>query len=285
MADANIAILGDISVQNFLLFIFVLGFTFVLGGALNVIITRLLKDKVRPAIYKSLSKFVMYTLYLVGLFIGFNNIIGFNIPASLAALGVLGIALLLPAVPVLQNIVAGIVLSISRPFREDDTIEINGEFCKVKDMMLTKTRLRASDGKIISVPHMNFLSGTPVVNYSQGEFIRISIPVDIASKAKREKAKKIIEKICAANPNILPNVPQKKMNRLTMLFEIPANFFKIPRNIKKLYPVILIKDVNKDKVSFDVRFWIWNILMKDKIISAFYEDLIKEFEKEKIKFG
>ena len=59
----------------------------------------------------------------------------------------------------------------------------------------------------------------------------------------------------------------------------------IPRNIKALSPQVMIKSASKDKIGLEVWFWIWNILMKENIISSFYEELIKEFNKEGIKFG
>ena len=50
-------------------------------------------------------------------------------------------------------------------------------------------------------------------------------------------------------------------------------------------PQVLIKNVSKEKISLEVWFWIWNITMKEKITSSFYQKLIEEFGKEKINFG
>ncbi len=286
MAEINGTFIGNVSFQNFVLFIFVVIFTFVLGSFLNTLIIRFLKDKVEhPFIYKTLSKIVMYGIYAFGLYISFVKIIHLNIPAGLAALGILGIAIFLPMVPILQSIAAGLVLSLERPFKEEDIIEIDGKLCKVKDIMLRKTRLRSLDGKIIIVPNISFITGTPIINYTKGEFIKVVLCFDITPKSDREKATETIKKICSDSANILPNVPEKKIDKITKIFEIPKNFFKIPRNIKALTPQILIKSVNKDKISLEVWFWIWDITMKEKIVSFFYKNLIEEFGKENIKFG
>ncbi|MBW2976356.1 mechanosensitive ion channel family protein [Candidatus Woesearchaeota archaeon] len=285
MAEINGTFIGDVSFQNFLLFIFVIILTFVLGSILNIMIIRLLKEKVRPVIYKGVSKIVMYGIYAVGLYFAFQKIINFNITASLAAIGILGVAMLLPMVPVLQNIAAGIVIALERPFMEEDIIELGGGLCKVKDIMLRKTKLRSLDGKIIFMPNLSFITGTPVINYSKGEFIKIVLNIDITKDSDREKAKKIIKDICKDRPNILPNVPQKKMNTIMKILEIPKNFFKIPRNVKALTPKVFIKGVTKDKVSLEIWFWTWDITLKEQITSFFYRDLIQKFDEEKIKFG
>ena len=285
MAQINGTLIGNVSFQNFLLFLFVIIFTFIFGGLLNIVIVRFLKERANPAVYKTLSKIAMYGVYAFGLYFAFNKIINFNITASLAAIGILGIALLLPMVPILQNIAAGFVIALERPFKEEDIIEIDGILCKVKDIMLRKTKLRSLDGKIVIVPNISFVTGNPIINYSKGEFIKVILDIGITPDSDKDKTTEIIKKICTDSPNILPNVPEKKIGKITKIFEIPKNFFMIPRNIKTLSPQVMIKSVSKDKIGLEIWFWIWDILMKEKIISSFYDKLIQEFNKEGIKFG
>jgi small-conductance mechanosensitive channel len=280
------SILGDVTFHSFLLFLFVIIITFILGGVLNVLIIRLLKDKVKhPFIFKTLSKIVMYGVYAIGLYIAFGKIIHFNIPAGLAAIGVLGIAMLLPMVPILQNIVAGIAIALERPFKEEDVVQIEGRLCKVKDIMLRKTKLRALSGEIVIVPNLIFITSTPIINYTKGEFIKVALNINITPESDKNISVEIIKKACTESPNILPNVPEKKITKITKIFEIPKNFFTVPRNVKTLAPQVLLKSISKDKVSFEVWFWIWDITIKEKIISNFYFKLDEMFKKESIKFG
>ncbi|MFC1768295.1 mechanosensitive ion channel family protein [Nanoarchaeota archaeon] len=282
---ASNGFIGTASIQDIILLIFAIILTFFLGALVNALIIRLLKDKVRPSIYKPISKIIMYTIYIAGLFIAFNYIIDFDLSASLAALGFLGFVILWPILPILQNIAAGFIISLERPFQEEDVVNIDGQLAVVKDIMLMKTVFRSYDGKIITVPNILFLTYNPIVNYSRGEFIKIKLSLDLESASDKDDAIKVIKKICADDPYILPNVPQKKLTKLTKIFEIPKNFFTIPRNIKQLTPQVLIKRVNKEKVTLEVWFWIWDILMKEKTVDSFYSKLIIEFKKEKIKFG
>jgi len=266
-----------VSLQNFLLFIFVIILTIVIGNIANIFIVKLLKNRIQPVFYKTLSRILMYAIYVVGFYFAFQKILNFNVPAFLAAFGILGIALLLTILPILQNIFAGIVLNLERPFKENDIVEYNGVICLVKDIMLRKTVLRSVDGKLIIVSNLKFIA-EGVINYSRGEFIRVDLNIDIKNDSNYTKAIDIINKILHEDPNILPHVPKKELT-------IIEKFFAMPKNLAVLEPKIFIRNVNKDKICLQVWFWIWDILHKENIISNFYENLILEFKKNKINFA
>ena len=278
MAAANANnFIGAVSLQNFLLFIFVVIVTIILGNIVKIIIARLLKAKKQPVFYKTVSRLAMYVIYLLGFYFAFQRILNFNIPAVLAALGILGITLLLTMLPVLQNVFAGIVLALERPFKENEIVEIDGTVCLVKDITLRKTVLRSLDGKLITVSNIKFITDR-VVNYSKGEFIRVDLSIDLKNDLNYQKAIEIINKILHEEPNILPHVPKKELNLIEKLFAMP-------KNLSVLEPKIFIKSVGKDKISLQVWFWIWDILRKEKIVSSFYESLLLEFKNNKIGFG
>ncbi len=283
MAEIN-ALIGEITLHQIVLLALVLIFAFILGSLLNFIIIKYLKDRTSPIIYKTLSKIFMYGSYALGFYFSFK-LLNLDLTGSLAALGILGVLIVLPMSPILQNMVAGLVLSIERPFREDDVIDYNGTLCRVKDIMLRKTKLRAFDGRIIILPNIIFLNTAPIINYSRGEFIKVTLNIDIAQDSDKIKAKEIIEKICSENHNILPHIPEKKITRIIKIFEVPKNFFMVPKNIKNLAPRVLTKSITKDKVSLEVWFWIWDITMKERIVSSFYDELQDDFKEAGIKFG
>ncbi len=270
-------LIGEVSLQNFLLFIFVMIVTVIIGNIANIVIVRLSKSKTKPVFYKTISRLLMYSIYLIGFYFAFQRILNFNIPAVLAALGILGITLLLTMLPVLQNIFAGIVLALERPFKENEIVEIDGAVCLVKDITIRKTVLRSLDGKMITVSNIKFITDK-VVNYSKGEFIRVDLSIDLKNDLNYQKAIEIINNILHEEPNILPHVPKKELNLMEKLFAMP-------KNLLVLEPKIFIKSAGKDKISLQVWFWIWDILRKEKIVSGFYESLLQEFKNNKIGFG
>lgn len=270
-------LLGEVSSQNFLLFIFVVIITVIAGNIANMLIVRLLKAKTKPVFYKTVARLAMYAIYFVGFYFALQRILNFNIPAFLAALGILGITLLLTMLPVLQNVFAGIILSLERPFREGDIVEVDNNICLVRDIMLRKTILRSLDGKIIIVSNIKFLTDK-VINYSKGEFIRVELNIYTKNEQNYQKAIDIIYRILHEDPNVLPHVPKKELSLIQKLFVMP-------KNLTVLEPKIFIKSVEKDKISLQIWFWIWDILRNEIIVSNFYESLMQEFRANKIYFG
>ena len=270
-------LIGEVSFHNFLLFIFVVIISIIMGNIARIVITRLLKPRAPTSVYKMTARIVMYLIYFAGFYLAFQKILNFNIPAFLAALGILGITMLLTMLPVMQNVFAGIVLSLERPFRENDIVEIDGNICLVKDMLLRKTVLRSLDGKIITVSNMKLMTGD-IINYSTGEFIRVELKVDLRHDSDYGKAIETISKILLEDPNVLPHVPKRELSMI-------QKFFVMPKNITVLEPKIFVSRVDRDKITLQIWFWIWDILRKEKIISDFYENLIQEFRNNKVSFG
>ena len=267
------------------LFILVIFAIFFISFIINVLIVKFLRTRVEPSFYKFVSRILTYIIFIVGLSIALNKIAQFNLGATFATLGILGGLLLLPLVPILQNIASGFILSFERPFKEEDYIELTGRICRVKEINLRKTILRSLTGEIIVAPNLMFMTGTPVVNYTTGEFIRIVQTIEISGNSDLSKAKQIIENICLINADILPHIPEKKKNVLRRIFEISNGFFNSPKNINKLKPMVFVKSVSKEKICLEIWFWIWDITKKEQIVSNFYESVINEFKKNEINFA
>jgi len=269
--------IGEVSLQNFLLFIFVILLTFIASNIVSRLLQKALRQKFSPIVLKSLSKISTYTIYFLGFYFAFQKILDFNITAFLAALGILGITLLLTMLPILQNFFAGLVISVERPFKEEDIVEIDGIIGIVKDITLIKTVIRSLEGKLLIVPNMRFVTGN-VANYSKGEFIKIDLRINVKNDSNYKKAIDLINKILHENPNVLPNVPKRELS-------VIEKFFVMPKNPKVLEPLIFVKNADKDKITLQVWFWIWDILKNEKIVSDFYEKLMLEFKNNKIYFG
>ena len=148
-----------------------------------------------------------------------------------------------------------------------------------------KTKLRSLEGEMIIVPNILFITSSPIINYTSGEFIKIKLPIMIDSKSDYIKVKQIIEKICLENNQILPNIPQKKISTIEKIFSIQEKFFETKRNIEKLKPYVIITSLNRDSIGLEVCFWIWDIAQKDKIISSFYDSVLNQFKENKIILG
>jgi small-conductance mechanosensitive channel len=274
----------DVTLINTVLFFGIIFGTFLLSGLVHLIITALFKNKLEKATYKMFSRIATYIIFVFGISLAFNRVLQLQLGSTLATLGILGALLILPLIPVLQSMAAGFILALERPFKEEDIIEMNGKLCIVKDINLRKTTLRSMSGEIFYVPNVKFVT-EPVINYTEGEFIKVVQTIDFPSEVNIEKTKSIIEDICLKNSNILPNIPQKRITTLEKLFSIPKNYFGSKKNVEKLKPRVFVKTVAQNKITVEAWFWIWDITVREQIISAFLEETMKECKKENIKFG
>ena len=83
-------------------------------------------DDVLLPLARSAFKIIIYGLALI---VGLNNA-GYNISAILAGLGIGGIAIAMAARDTLANMLAGLTVLITRPFKVGDIIEIRRRFAK-----------------------------------------------------------------------------------------------------------------------------------------------------------
>lgn len=94
-----------------------------------------------------------------------------------------------------QNIIAGIIITIERPIRLGDWVELGGlpqtGLCVVKDISALRVVLRRIDRSIFYVPNSNLLV-TNIINYTKGEFIRQSFILELPIDNDIKKVEKII---------------------------------------------------------------------------------------------
>ncbi|MGN7291727.1 mechanosensitive ion channel family protein [Rhizobium sp. SAFR-030] len=127
---------------------------------------------------------------------------GVQTASVLAALGAIGLAVGLALQGTLQNIAAGIMLLVLRPFRVGETIETNNVSGTVVDVGLFATELKTADGVYRLAPNQT-LWNVPITNYSRHDSRRNEITVTTDSKIGIEKAQELLLGIAAADQRVL----------------------------------------------------------------------------------
>ena len=132
-------------------------------------------------------------------FIGFIGIDTSGLAALVVSLGAcVGLALN----GALSNLAGGILIIITRPFRVDDFIEVQGYSGTVEDIHITTTKIRTGDNKIVYIPNGPLSSGT-IVNYSVKDTRRVDFTFSIGYKDDFDKAKAIVMDICKSHRLVL----------------------------------------------------------------------------------
>lgn len=120
---------------------------------------------------------------------GFSGIAGGILATAGASAVVLGFAFK----DIAENFIAGVILAFNRPFRVNDTVQIDTTFGKVKMMQFRYTLIHTFDGKNVYIPNADILT-KPLINYTEDGFFRMDFVVGIAYENKIEEAKNIIQK-------------------------------------------------------------------------------------------
>lgn len=157
--------------------------------------------KIDKTIYRTLSyvaKVGLKVLVVIAL-IGYLGIDTSAITALLASLGV-GVGLAINGT--LSNFAGGILILITRPFKDDDYIEACGYSGTVEDIRICHTKLRTTDNKVVYLPNGK-LSTSEIVNYTEKDIRRVDLTFSISYSDDFEKAKKVIEDVWNQNELIL----------------------------------------------------------------------------------
>ncbi|CAN7152216.1 mechanosensitive ion channel family protein [Caballeronia sp. LjRoot31] len=121
----------------------------------------------------------------------------------LTVLGAAGLAIGLALQGTLQNIAAGLMLLLLRPFKVGDYIEGAGTTAgTVNEIGLFTTRLTKSDGIIMFVPNSSIWAN-PVTNFTANDRRRVVLNVIIPEDQNIEESLASIHRIVETDPRII----------------------------------------------------------------------------------
>ena len=149
------------------------------------------------------SNVIRYAI-LVIVFVMVLGQFGVQTASILAALGAIGLAIGLALQGTLQNIAAGIMLLVLRPFRVGEYIDTGSINGIVQDIGLFATELKTYDGLYRLAPN-SLLWNVPVTNYSRLSTRMHDFKVRIAYEDDIEKAIGIMLQVARSDERVLDN--------------------------------------------------------------------------------
>ncbi|MCX9081221.1 MAG: mechanosensitive ion channel [Candidatus Methanoperedens sp.] len=277
-------LIGNVTLEYFLIFIFIFLLTVVVGNISYALMRRLFDDKLSLRDSKLIARVIEYTLFTLGFYYGVRYVLNLDLNALIASLGIISIAIAFGSQQIIQNFIAGLLISVGRNIQLDDWVEIGGTgISNILDISLTRTVLRNKEGKLFYVPN-SLLISTIIINYTKSGFIEISVPLTIPYSSDFEKIKNIIKEVAHGHAKILPNVFRVEKTYISKLFELSSIriLFKDKLDMSMFEPRVLISDISDSKTTLSVRIWIREIDKKDEILSEFLEKLYGKFKEENI---
>ena len=193
----------------------------------------------------TLVKTALSILYVIILL----SMLGVDTTSRVAIFSVLTLAISLAVQGVVSNLASGIMLVVTKPFEEGDFVEIGGDSGTVEHVLITCTKLKTGDNKVVTIPNSNVTSST-IVNYSTKGTRRLDLTFSAAYGTDVALVKETILAVIARHAEI---------------FDTPA-------------PMVRLTEHGASSIDFVVRVWVnasdyWgtNFDLKEEVYAAFNE--------------
>lgn len=173
--------IGIAMLPNLLIAILIISVFFAVGSALKKfsgkVFSKVFDSK---AIADLFSMIIKIMVVIVGFFFALD-LIGLQktVFSLLAGAGIIGLALGFAFQDLAENLLAGLMLGVRKPFQPGDLIKSNDQFGHVQRLNLRNTIIEDFDGQIIYIPNKEVFKNV-LENYSQSGFRRIDIEVGVS---------------------------------------------------------------------------------------------------------
>jgi len=184
---------------------------------------------------------VRYVVWFAGIMLVMVNL-EINITPFLAGAGIAGIALALAAQDLISNFFGGAIITVDKPFKVGDRIEVDTHYGDVLAIGTRSTRLRTIDGKIVTLPN-NKITSNSVVNYSEPDpRLRYTIPVTVAYGSDINRVKELLFEVVSdaiKNTDYFADEPAPRIffsefgdSALKFVIYVWARAYNVPDEVK-----------------------------------------------------
>lgn len=209
----------------------------------------LAKQDLEPPIRMLLGRVVRLVVMAV-VFLMVLQQFGVQILPLVAGLGVLGVAVGLALQGVFRNIIAGVTIIFTKPFRVGEYIDLLGVHGEVHEISLFSTKLIHDDRSQIVIPNRKII-GEILHNY--GHIRQLNLTVGVAYETNLTQALGAAREVVDSNPRILKDIP----------------------------PVIGIAVLADSSINLSIKPWV-RVPDYGPAQAELYQGLVERFKQEKI---
>lgn len=149
--------------------------------------TSRLDDGIATLVRKTLRAFVIVVFVLFAA----QNVLGADIGAWLAGLGIAGLAVSLAAQDSIRNIFGSLMIFLDRPFGVGEQIQFDKWEGTVEEIGFRSTKLRTATGELVTINNAR-IADNPVVNLSRRQQTRRSLTLTLAKETPPEKVEQAL---------------------------------------------------------------------------------------------
>ena len=204
--DTSMIPLSDYSILFFRITLItsVIIISMILGKILSMYLMKALQDKLDRKQLSMLLKLMRYSFVFVAIVFFIIPVMGVELSSMLLAGGVLGIILGIAGQSIVANLISGIFLTLERPIKIGDQVNIDGNAGIIEDITFVSTIIRTFDGLYVRLPNEKVFINN-ITNYAVNVARRFEYVVGITYDSDAEKAIAIIKEIIDDDPIAFKN--------------------------------------------------------------------------------
>ena len=287
MESSDPVLIGGVPLDALFAFALTLIGLLFLGNLTYMLLRRALDGRTAPGAAKWAAAIFQYAVIIGGGYASARYLLAFDLRAVVASLGILGIVVAVSSTQIIQNVLAGVLITINRPVQLEEWIVV-GEMpstglCKVRDISFTTTILQGLDGGLVLMPNSSIIA-SKVINYSRGGLMEIQISLSVPVAADLARVREIALAVAHDDPRIIQNPDAAEHSAIQDLFDLPYNRrLRSERpDFAHLEPVIRTASVTDGLIKLTMRAWIRKIHQKDDIISRYMREVLGRLSAEEI---
>jgi len=200
-----------ISVISFVYFAIPILISILLSRFVIRILTRNVYSKTELAegAQYTLSRLVKYIILGLGILTG-TQMLGFKLTTIHVFGGLFGVGVGFGLQNIFSNFASGMILLIERPIQVGDIIEIDGSYCRVREIKFRVTAVTSFDNETVLVPNTKLVTDE-VTNWSyEGDTtLRLHIPIGVGYDSNVKKVKKFLTEIAHAEKKVVKTPPPR----------------------------------------------------------------------------
>ncbi|MFH1071851.1 MAG: mechanosensitive ion channel family protein [Nanoarchaeota archaeon] len=200
------------------------------------------KIQVDETTFRFFRRLIVILIYVIGIIAA-----GATIPALrtlsvslFAGAGVAAIVLGFAMQKTMANVISGIFIASTKPFRIGDRVKIADEYGTIEDINLSQTILKTADNRRLIVPNSRISEDT-IINYTINDpKILKAVDFTISYDSDIDKAKKIIKEAIARHPHFIS--PHQENDFLSKAESLNVRVVELGENGVKLRAHFWTKD-------------------------------------------
>lgn len=170
--------------------------------AVGLIIAKIALHMLKSFLKKSNLDAVLYrfvynaakVIFIIVIVMTILSTLGVPTTTMITIIGAVGAAIALAMQNSLSNFAGGVLIMVTRPFRQGNLIEVQGHTGRVQHIDLMYSTLITLDNTVINIPNGTIVNN-PVKNYSYLETRRIDVTVGISFDNTIEEARKAVMRV------------------------------------------------------------------------------------------